>query len=241
MITVFIDIETIPDQSPDAITCIQNEIVVKAPNITKPNLITELGLGDQGKDKTIPELKELWLERFSEEAKKGQATEEWLKTSFDGSKGEICCIGIGTNLDNVECFTGDEQSILNSLNAWIDRLKRPAGTMLQIEFAAHNKSFDLPFVHKRLIINKINPLFLFKPHSRHRAGSFCTMEEWAGFGGKVSLDKLCGYLGIKGKLEGMDGSKVWPEYQAGNINKIAEYCADDVRCLIEVYNRLIFK
>ena len=66
------------------------------------------------------------------------------------------------------------------------------------------------------------------------------MELWEGFGGRISLDNLAKQLCLGGKYEGMDGSQVWPEFKAGNIDKISEYCAEDVRLLREIYNKINF-
>jgi hypothetical protein len=67
------------------------------------------------------------------------------------------------------------------------------------------------------------------------------MIEWAGFGNRISMDNLAKALGVKGKTVDMDGSQVWPEFEKGNIDKIANYCVDDVECTREIYNRLTFK
>jgi predicted PolB exonuclease-like 3'-5' exonuclease len=64
------------------------------------------------------------------------------------------------------------------------------------------------------------------------------MEEWAGFNGRISQKNLCKALGLPGNKEDMDGSQVWPEYQKGNIDKIAEYCKSDVLTVIDMYERL---
>ena len=106
-----------------------------------------------------------------------------------------------------------------------------------VTFVAHNKKFDLPFLFKRFVINGIEPKFNFDAYAKKH---ICTMELWEGFGGRISLDNLANQLGLGGKYEGMDGSQVWPEFKAGNIDKIAEYCADDVRLLREIYNKINF-
>ena len=54
------------------------------------------------------------------------------------------------------------------------------------------------------------------------------------------MDNLAKAIGVSGKTEGMDGSQVWPEYQKGNIDKIMDYCADDVLCTKYIYKRLTF-
>jgi len=228
---VFLDLETIPDQTAGAIEKIAENLEVRPPSTyNKPDYIKDLNLGDQGKFKTIPELKDLWVSELGESKRLEQAKEQWLKTSFNGGYGQICCIGLAIQESTITTLTGSEAQILSDFNFML----KDTNT---VTFVAHNKKFDLPFLFKRMVINRIEPSFLFDPHSKKH---ICTMELWEGFGGKVSLDDLAKQLGLKGKLEGMDGSQVWPEYQAGNINKIAEYCADDVRLLREAYNKINF-
>lgn len=247
MLKLVIDIETIPDQTPNAVELIAKDLVVKAPDLTKPKLIEALGLGADGKFKTVAELKEMWLEEFGESAKLEQAKDKWLKTSFDGVSGQICCICVSTLTGSVVKMIGSEAEILTHLNAFIlgatlDVYPARAEKGFDVYFIGHNsKKFDLPFLHKRYVINKIKPSFNLIPHGRHNQNCFDTMEEWAGYGNRISMDNLAKALGVKGKTEGMNGSQVYPEYQKGNIDKIADYCADDVECTKEIYKRLTFQ
>lgn len=227
---VFIDIETIPDQTVGAVASIAENLEVKAPGLTKPKLIEALDLGEQGKYKTVDELKELWVAEFAESEKENQATEQWLKTSFDGGKGQLCCVGIARGDDPVITLTGSEKQMLESINVLLKEYP-------SVTFVAHNKKFDLPFLFKRFVINGVEPQFSFDAYAKKH---ICTMELWEGFGGRISLDNLAKQLGLGGKYEGMDGSQVWPEFKVGNIDKIAEYCADDVRLLREIYNKINF-
>lgn len=231
---VFIDIETIPDQSEGAVDRIAEEIEVKVPtDLTKPKLMDSLGVDD--KYKTVDELKEMWLDKFGKEQKLEQAKEKWLKTSFDGSRGQNICIGAEvaqTGEKFCQC-TGDEVELLESFWDWVlDRSHSP-----EVEFIAHNKKFDLPFIFHRSVINDVRPTVRFDPYSRSHT---CTMELWAGFNGKIGLDRLASALCLEGKEEGMSGADVWPEYQKGNLNGIAKYCAQDVEVLKAVYNRIKF-
>ena len=238
MLKIIIDIETIPNQSSTAIAEIMETLTVKAPDLTKPKLIDALKLGTDGKFKTVPELKELWLEEFGESAKEDQAKAKWLKSSFNGGSGQICCICISTLTGGVVSFTGTEGKILGDLNSFIDQLSIDG----DVYFIGHNsKKFDLPFLHKRFVINDIKPKFKLIAHGRHGVNCFDTMEEWAGYGNMISMNNLAKALGVVGKTEGMDGSQVWPEYQKGNIKKIAEYCADDVESTKAIYKRLTFQ
>lgn len=236
---IYLDLETIPDQTLGAVEAIMEEIEVKAPNLTKPKLIELLKLdASSAKYKSVDELKDIWLERNGEEARKEQAIEKWLKTSFDGGKGEICCIGVSIN-GNTQTFVGEEKAMLIKLNDFIVG-HSPFDTdnpTINVNFICHNAKFDLPFLHKRFVVNGIKPQFKCNFNGRHGQHHFCTMEEWAGFNGRISQDNLCKILGLKTK-PGMTGADVWPEYQKGNIDKIAEYCKHDVESVIQIHKRL---
>jgi hypothetical protein len=236
MMKIVIDIETIPDQSVSAIATIAETLEVKAPSLLKPQLIDALELGGDGKFKSVDELKSMWVSKFGSEAKLIQAEQQWLKTSFDGAYGQICCICVDIDGEQLTFSDVDEYYLLaefwHSINS---KLNGRHGT-----YIAHNAKFDLPFLYHRSVITKIPPEPSFKPHARHGSvGVFCTMEAWAGFGGKIGLDRLAKALGVAGKT-GMSGADVWPAYKNGEHKKIAEYCADDVRITKEIYNRLTF-
>ena len=239
------DLETIPDQTPGALEKIMEAITVKSPDLTKPKLIDALGLCQKNdKFKTVAELKEFWLELHGEQAREEQATEQWLKTSFDGAKGQICCIGAAYEDNEPVSFVGAEIDILKQFNEWVHSISavRAVESAIPPNFIGHNLiKFDLPFLHKRMVINGVKPKFKLIPHARHGLTAFDTMIEWCGFGNGISMDNLADALGLKGKTEGMDGSQVWPEYQKGNIDKIASYCIDDIICTRNIYNKLTFK
>ena len=233
---ITIDVETIPDQTPGAVEKITETLTVKAPDLTKPKLIEALNLDPSvAKFKTVPELKEVWIAEFGEAAKLEQANAKWLKTSFDGGRGQICSICIDIIDEDIQIsFDGPEDNILTQFwNTVQEKTQLPY-------FIAHNAKFDLPFLWHRSVINGVNPGVTFNPHGRHGSNHFCTMEAWAGFNGRISLNNLADILGEGSKTEGMDGSQVWPEYQKGNIDKIVGYCADDVALTSRIYKRLKF-
>lgn len=238
---VFIDIETIPDQSEGAINRFM-EGPAKCPHKTKGAIGDDLGMTpEQVKFIGLEDLKQKWIDTKGEEAVKIQAEEKWLKTSFDGAYGQIICIGYSVNGNKPECLSisdfGTEADLL--VDFW--RSIMEGNQRRDPQFVAHNAKFDLPFLWHRSVINGVNPNCTFDPNARQGKLRYCTMEAWAGFNGMIGLDRLCGILGVKGKTEGITGADVWPEYQKGNIEKIKDYCKDDVSALIEVYNRLNFK
>jgi hypothetical protein len=233
---IVIDIETIPDQSAGAVELIAKDLEVKAPDMLKPKLIEALGLGDKGKFKTVPELKSMWVDKFGEAEKLNQANAKWLKTSFDGAYGQICCICITSEWGPERFFAVNEEELISDFWERIEVILNNRHPY----FIAHNAKFDLPFLYHRSVINQSPVAKGFKPHGRHGQDYFCTMEAWAGFNGKIGLDRLAGILGEGSKTEGMSGAEVWPEYQKGNIDKIDNYCHDDVQLTKKIYNRLTF-
>lgn len=215
MIVTF-DIETIPTQKPELIELIASK--VKPPGTIK-------------KVETI--------EKWIAEEKQNAIDEAVLKTSFDGAYGQICCIGwkfgeeppvgaIGSESDIIGAFF---DSLLTNFKPERDKIK----------FAGHNLlGFDLPFLFKRCVINRIKPLPVIPFNRRFDDRVYDTMVEFAGYGNTISLDALCKVLGLEGK-QGMSGADVWPLYQAGEIQKIYDYCVNiDVVQEYQVYKRLTF-
>lgn len=236
-----LDIETIPDQTEGAVEEIAKDLIVKAPDINKGPLIEALGQSPDGqlKFKNKDELKEMWLEEFADSARLEQAKEKWLKSSFDGGKGQICAISAKWG---GECFDitdeGTEHGLLSEFWDWMDS-KLKGGIPHPV---AHFAQFDLPFLYHRSVIHGVPPVRGFKPYGRHDQDHYCTMLGWSGRtqGRGIKLNDLAKILELEGKTEGMDGSKVWPEYQLGNIDKISQYCAQDVEVLDNVYKRMNF-
>jgi len=101
--------------------------------------------------------------------------------------------------------------------------------------------FDLPVLHYRgMIHNVVAPCYwdmgdddrdfkwnnyISRYHTRHTD----LMDLLALYQGRgnAPLDQLAQLCGFPGKL-GMDGSKVWDAYQAGEIEAIRNYCETDV-------------
>ena len=219
MSNIIIDLETIPNQSESAINLIASEI--KAPAQMKVQKTIDDWHSGSGK---------------YEGAKEKAIQEQYLKTSFDGGYGQICCIGV--DIDGHEHCLVDAGNEDQMLAAFWDMI---GCDVTSPYFIAHNAKFDLPFLWHRSIINGVAPHKFFKAYGRHNSDYYCTMEAWAGFNGKIGLDRLAKILGLGSKTEGMDGSQVWPEYQKGNIKKISDYCLDDVRLTKAIYERLTIK
>lgn len=101
--------------------------------------------------------------------------------------------------------------------------------------------FDLPVLHYRGLIHGINAAqywdqgddnrdFKWNNYiSRYHARHLDLMDLMALYQPRASapLDALAKLCGFAGKL-GMDGSQVWPAYQAGRLDEIRAYCETDV-------------
>ena len=233
----FIDCETIPDQSEGAVKAIAETLEVKVPALTKPELVKLLNYTGAAKDVSVLDLKTQWLNEFGELDKLARAKEQWLKTSFNGGYGELCavCIDIDDAKASFDNRAGEREMVRQLWMAVTELCKgRPPF------FIAHNADFDIQFLYRRSVVLGVKPPQSLAMNGRHGQHHYCTMKAWAGHSGRVSLDELAKILGVGSKTEGMDGSKVWPEYQAGNLDEIVSYCADDVALLKRVYNRLNF-
>lgn len=102
----------------------------------------------------------------------------------------------------------------------------------------NGRGFDVPFLVTRSLIHGIparvdlmSQRFALKPHL-----DLFELVTQRGRG-PSKLDVVCWALGIESPKEVMDGSMVAPAYERGEIVKIAEYNAHDVRATSELYRR----
>lgn len=114
----------------------------------------------------------------------------------------------------------------------------------------NGSGFDLPVLHYRALLHGISAPtyweqgdtlqnfrwnnYLNRFHFRH----LDLMDVLSGYQNKAvsPLDAMATLIGFPGKM-GMSGSRVWDEYQAGNIEGIRQYCETDVLNTYGVYLR----
>ena len=114
----------------------------------------------------------------------------------------------------------------------------------------NGSGFDLPVLHYRALLHGVvAPTYwesgenqqafrwnnyLNRFHYRH----LDLMDVLAAYQNKAfaPLDDIASMLGFPGKM-GMSGSKVWEQYQAGNLSGIRNYCETDVLNTYCVYLR----
>ena len=221
---VFLDIETIPQQPEEEAKALIAE-TIEAPATMK-------------KSETIKD----WHEGNGKYAgvKDAAIEEAYRKTSFDGSKGEICSIAWkvqGSEIGSVSRVMQDEKGMLD---VFFNAMARDCNGRPPFFIGQYVAGFDLKFLFHRAVILGAKPKFKIPFDGRHDKDFYCTQEAWAGFKGRMSQDNLCKALGIEGKPGDIDGSKVWDFYKAGKIERIEEYNRYDVETVEKIYNRINF-
>lgn len=191
---------------------------------------------------TIPsaeENKDVFIEILKKRNGNGTKSNEEIheNTSFEGTFGRICCIGIikedSEGIIHKEALSGNEKEIL--IKFW----DTAHGV---VRFIGHNIwNFDFPFIYKRSIINGVRPLPLNFARYRNTP-IYDTMMEWElwNTGKAQKLDTLAKVFGLPTSKDEMDGSMVWKYYQEGKIEEICKYCMKDVELTRQVYYKMSF-
>jgi DNA polymerase elongation subunit (family B) len=107
-------------------------------------------------------------------------------------------------------------------------------------FVGHNvMQFDLPFLYKRSMINRVQPTVEVSLARYRRQPVFDTMQVWSGWDSRyyLSLSELGGLLGIGGKAEGMDGRVVYDCISRGEHDRVAKYALQDVELVRAIYEK----
>jgi predicted PolB exonuclease-like 3'-5' exonuclease len=213
---VYFDLETIPCQD-------EEYRLELARKVTPPGNIKK------------PESIKAWLD----ENRGSAADEAMAKTSFDGGRGHVCTIAWAKNDSPIHVehakTLDQERDVIEAFFGDLDRYHSET-------LVGHNiTGFDLAFLRKRAVVLGItlppNACLPRDPKPWDK-NVHDTMSMWAGGGNRISMDNLCGILGIKGK-EGFDGSMVAEAWARGDHDTIAEYCKDDVWRTREIHKRFL--
>lgn len=219
--TIILDIETIPTTAPRIADYIAATI--------KPPATIKLPAS---------------IAKWHAESKQEAINEALSKTGLDGAFGQVCCIGFDLYNDGQpETIYGlDEHDVLTRFNRALDAIKPSMWSATTV--VGHNVlAFDLRFLVQRYIVNRVKPHPIIATTATAKAWDnrvFDTMTQFAGFGNRISLDKLCLALGIKSPKGEIDGSMVGQYVADGRIEEVSEYCKRDVVATREVYQRMTF-
>lgn len=223
---IYLDIETLPTESPEVIAAIANTVKPPA-NFRKADTIA----------------------KWEQEEKPACVDEAVRKTAFDGTFGRVLAIGYAVDDAAPVCYIGGERDVLESFLLDLRRESKlfyHGGEMDRgITFIGHNiVGFDLRFLWQRMVVNSIKPTsellnaMKARPWGKEVAD---TMTMWnPDRQSRTSLDQLCRALGVPTSKEEMDGSKVYETFKSGDLEKIRAYCMGDVEAVRACYLRMTF-
>jgi predicted PolB exonuclease-like 3'-5' exonuclease len=149
---------------------------------------------------------------------------------------KIVCIGAlvasrqpeGWRMDALGAPHINERSEAELISAFAERV----GQLRPQLVTWNGHSFDLPVLRYRAMVNRISAAGLQVRQYFHRytddALDLCDVLGSYVPGGKVKLDEVSKILGLTGKPEGIDGSRVEEMVRAGQIEEVARYCESDV-------------
>jgi 3'-5' exonuclease len=156
---------------------------------------------------------------------------------------KIVCIGAlvasrqpeGWRVDALGAPHTGERSEADLIKAFAERVGQLRPQM--ITWNGH--SFDLTVLRYRAMVNRVSAEGLQVRQYFHRftedALDLCGVLGSYVPGVKVKLDEVTKILGLPGKPEGIDGSRVEEMVRAGQIEEVARYCESDVLSTYRVW------
>lgn len=210
--------------------------------------------------RTLEELKEkdkhlaeLWVKRckwLQKQADPGESTDPndlWEnRASLHPEFGRVVCVSFGVftpeGIERITSFYGeDEKDILEKSNRILAN-SRSKG----YKIAGQNiKNFDVPYLGKRMLINKITPDPIIQTWNKKPWETpFLDLAEIFSFGawGQTfsSLDLISHVLGVPTSKDNMEGSQVHSYYWKGgdSIESIKDYCEQDVVCTMNCFKEI---
>jgi len=162
-----------------------------------------------------------------------KAEEAYRAQAVDSMRGRLLCIGwaFGTEPAQAAILGSDDiETELDLLLTFQGSLLKRHCDLGRLAWVGHNiRAFDLPWIWRKALQHRLYPLAEAIPRQRFDRRVEDTMEMWAAdFRDRVSLDDIAAFLGLQGKPEGIDGSKVYDYWLEGDLESIREYCRQDV-------------
>jgi hypothetical protein len=218
MSNLYLDIETIPSQSP-AVHALIAEGVTPPGNISKADTIAA----------------------WHADKKPALVDEAIAKTSFDGALGHICCIGHawGDEEPRSHCIA-TVKTERDFLADFFGIVSKRIGGLGTVTIVGHNViAFDIRFIWQRAIVLGVRVPSWFPRDPKPWSGEvFDTMTAFAGSRGTIGMDRLSRALGFPGKGD-VDGSMVAAMWAAGKYEEIAAYCRSDIERTREIHRKMM--
>ncbi len=196
------------------------------------------------------------IAKWEEETKPGLVDEALVKTSLDGTYGEIVCIiwcvDDGDPHVHLRDY-GDEITERQLLQGFWEHVSEYTPTQNALTWVGHNVAgFDLRFLWQRSVVNQVQPTIPI-PHDRPAwdPDVFDTMHYWSGTRNYVKLYDLAHALNIDVEEIAHDLGIVYdPEFggadvagalERGEMEKVMRHCLIDVLVTRNIHQRLLFQ
>jgi len=157
--------------------------------------------------------------------------------------GKIICISVGFingEEEKLQSFcSGNEYEDLIKVSELLNKIEKVGFTL-----CGHNiKNFDLPYLGKRMLINKINPPKLLPSHDTKpwEIKALDTKEMWnfGSYKGLSSLHLVTSVMGIVSPKDSkVNGENMHESWYEGKQKEIISYCEKDVSSLIKIINKV---
>lgn len=166
------------------------------------------------------------------------------KAPLFGEYGRIVCITIGAVRNNeviIKSFADDDEAKL--LEAFNDSVAKFATNKTVL--CGHNiLDFDMPFVMKRCLVNRV-PLHLLFDTAHLKPWETSVLDTailWKGTGWKKqSLISVLSALGLPSPKDDISGADVGRLFYEGQIERIITYCEKDVMQTINLFRALRYE
>ena len=187
-----------------------------------------------------------WLKKNVDEDESVTPEDLWKnRSSLHPEFGKIICVSFGvftsTGDEKITSFFGDdEKDILEKTNKILQNSRGKGFNIGGLNI----KNFDIPYIGKRMLANKINPDSSIQSWNKKPWElSYVDLGDIFSFGAWgqsfSSLELISHILGIDSSKDKMNGSDVHESYwNKGKIEDIKEYCEKDVLCTMKCFKEI---
>ena len=163
--------------------------------------------------------------------------------SLNPRLGRVLCIGMATDVPNLwpVAMAATEEDEADVLRTFWKHVALHDGRVV-----TWNGSWDLRFLVVRSLSHGIVPTvsgdivskwfkkYTTEPHFDCKA----VLLDWDVRQIGEGLSQWAAFFGVAGKLDGLSGADVYPLYEGGQLDEIAQYCAADVAATQAIYERI---